>query len=574
MNAAEREERTASAKGELAAERLQVLWSGARDGLFDWDLTTDELRVSARWKAILGHAPDELGSRSDEWFRRVHPRDLEELKKAIECHLAGETPELEGEFRVLHKDSSWRWVQCRAVASADRRLLGGSFTDVTGRKRSEDRLLHEFFHEALTGLPNRALFLDRLGHALQRQRRRRGQPIAVFYVDLDRFHTVNDSLGVDAGDELLVEVSRRLSALMRLGDTLAHLSADKFGVILDGVAGERDAVRFADELGRALRPPLHLEGHELFVTASIGIALSDESHLRAMDLLRDAITAMHRAKEDGATRHELFDPEMNARAKERLQLEADLHHALDRRQFLLHYQPIIDFKSGELSGFEALLRWQHHERGLVRPDVFIPIAEETGLILPLGAWVLEEACRQACEWHASFPTRDISMAVNLSARQFEDPHLVQGVADCIARTGMDSRNLKLEMTESVVMARTHENASTLRALQDLGVRLLIDDFGTGYSSLASLHSFPLDTLKIDRSFVSRMEFEDERAEIVRTILALAKKLDMVVIAEGVETAEQLSMLRKLDCEFGQGYYFSTAIDGESAAAWIRHSPSW
>jgi diguanylate cyclase (GGDEF)-like protein/PAS domain S-box-containing protein len=558
-----------------ALDRLETTWSGARDGLWDWDVAGETLRLSPRWKAMLGYAPDEVEERPEEWFRRVHPRDLDELKKAIDAHLEKRTDLLETEFRMLHKDGSWRWILCRGMRHGTRALLGGSVTDVTALKASENQVLIEAFHDPLTGLPNKRLFLDRLELSMARRRQRPGQPVAVLYLDLDRFHTVNDSLGVDAGDELLVEVKDRIGGLLRLGDTLGRLGGDKFALLLDGIGGPREAVQFAEEVSGALRQPLHLEGVEIFASASLGIALSDSGEERPEDLVRDAITAMHRAKEDGSIAYELFDPEMNKDAKERLRLEADLHHAVERGEFVLHYQPIVSIQEERLAAFEALVRWQHPERGLIRPDLFIPIAEETGLIVPIGSWVLDEACRQMREWRdRSRHGRDVSIGVNLSARQFENPEIVPEIADCLERAGLEPDGLDLEMTESVVMARTRENAATLQSLRDLGIKLLIDDFGTGYSSLASLQSFPLDSLKIDRSFVMGMEFEDGKAEIVRTVLALARALELEVVAEGIETPEALTMLRELGCENGQGYYFSSPLDGDSAGAWLENTPRW
>jgi EAL domain-containing protein (putative c-di-GMP-specific phosphodiesterase class I) len=334
-------------------------------------------------------------------------------------------------------------------------------------------------------------------------------------------------------------------------------------------------VEFAQEIARALRRPLRLGGHEIFAQGSIGIALSRSAADRPEDLLRDAITAMHRAKRDGATVCEVFDPQMNQQAKQRLKLEGDLHHALERREFVLHYQPIVSLAEGGLAGFEALVRWQHPERGLVRPDLFIPIAEETGLIVPLGSWVLEEACRTMRGLHERFPHSDhVSVAVNLSGRQFEDGELMGAVAHALDQSSLAPERLELEMTESVVMERTRANADRLHSLRDLGIRLLIDDFGTGYSSLSSLQSFPLDSLKIDRSFVSRMEFETEKREIVGTIVALARTLHMEVVAEGIETPEQLAMLRELGCEYGQGFFFSSAVDTQSIAGWMERPPRW
>jgi diguanylate cyclase (GGDEF)-like protein/PAS domain S-box-containing protein len=558
-----------------AEPRLLATWAGARDGLWDWNLASGEVRYSPRWKEILGYADGEFADRAEEWFRRVHPHDLAALKHALSALMAGKKELVELELRMIHRSGSWRWVLFRGARGKGLELLGGSLTDVTALKLAENRLLVEASHDRLTGLPNESLFLDRLALALVRSSRRPAHSIAVLYLDLDRFHTVNDSLGVEAGDELLVEIARRLTELLRMGDTLARLGGDKFALLLEGVRGAEEAVDFAQEIGRTLKRPLRLGGHEVFAQGSIGIALARSSSDRPEDLLRDAITAMHRAKRDNSTVCEVFDPEMNQQAKQRLKLEADLHHALERRELVLHYQPIVALESGELSAFEALVRWQHPERGLVRPDLFIPIAEETGLILPLGSWVLEEACRTMRELHRRFPHSDhVAVAVNLSGRQFEDGELMGSVTHALESSELAPARLELEMTESVVMARTRENAERLHALRDLGIRLLIDDFGTGYSSLSSLQSFPLDSLKIDRTFVSRMEFEAEKREIVKTIVSLARTLEMEVVAEGIETPEELAMLRELGCEYGQGYFFSSAVDSAAIADWMERPPRW
>jgi diguanylate cyclase (GGDEF)-like protein/PAS domain S-box-containing protein len=556
-------------------ERIEALWAGSRDGLWDWDPAAGTVRFSPRWKAVLGHAGAELPDRMEEWYRRVHPHDLPDLKRALAALSAGESSGLEREVRMIHKGGQWRWVLVRGARAAGGRLIGGSLTDVTALKLAENRLLVETSHDRLTGLPNETLFLDRLALALVRHARWPDLSVGVLYLDLDRFHTVNDSFGVQAGDELLVEIAQRLTGLLRMNDTLARLGGDKFAVLMSRVRRASEAVDLADEVHRVLAQPLRLNGQEVFAQGSIGIALSSTGVERPEKLLRDAITAMHRAKRDGSVVCEVFDPQMNREAKERLRLEADLFHALERDEFVLHYQPIVALSEGRLSSFEALVRWHHPERGLVRPDLFIPIAEETGLIVPLGNWVLDHACRTMRGLHGRFPQSEhVSVAVNLSGRQFEDGELVGSVSQALSESALDPGRLELEMTESVVMARSFENAERLRELRDLGIRLHIDDFGTGYSSLSSLQSFPLDCLKIDRTFVSRMEFEEEKREIVRTIVSLARTLDMEVVAEGIETAEQLAMLRELGCEYGQGFYFSSAIDHGAVSDWMENPPSW
>jgi diguanylate cyclase (GGDEF)-like protein len=489
--------------------------------------------------------------------------------------VAGSSERLEVEFRMRHQDGGWRWMLCNGVRHPERLLVGGSFTDVTAMKKAENQILLEAFHDPLTGLPNKRLFLDRLGLALARRRHRPGHPVAVLYLDLDRFHHVNDSLGVDAGDALLVEVAGRLTQLLRLGDTVGRLGGDKFTILLDGIDGPEETMRFAEDVVAELARPLRLAGQELCLSCSVGLTISHTGNERPEDLVGEAVSAMHLAKDDGCTRFRLFDPETNVHARERLLLEADLRHAIERGELMLHYQPIVSFASGGLTSFEALVRWKHPTRGLIRPDVFIPIAEQTGQILSIGSWVLKEACRRMRTWHEQFPGGSgVSIAVNLSARQFENESLVDEVSSLLDEAGLEPNELHLEMTESVIMARTRENQLRLRALRDLGIKLLIDDFGTGYSSLASLQGFALDALKIDRSFVTGMEFEEGKAEIVRTVLALARALGLEVVAEGIETAQALNMLRELNCEQGQGYFFSSPMDGDSATAWMENPPRY
>ena len=561
-------------------ERFEALWAGSEVALWSLDLETQGLQVNHAWLTIAGLEAAEgdgstvLRRSPDFWFDCVHDHDVDELQRAIRAHVDGRSTALSFSFRFVRPDGATRHVRCHGKRSASGRWLAGSLLDVTDVKASEERMIHELFHDELTGLPNRALFLDAVGRALYASRKR-GRGIGVFYLDLDRFHTVNDSLGVSAGDDLLVEVARRIEARLAKDQMLARLGGDKFALLAEGVESSKQALRMAESIEGVLDQPLELEGYQVLAQASLGIALSRKEHRKPEDLLRDAIAAMHHAKSDGAVRHELFDPGMNARARQRLTLEAEVRRAIEREEFVLHYQPIISFETGELSTFEALVRWQSPDRGLVGPDVFIPIAEETGLVVPLGKWVLLEACRQMKSWRDSVPGGSkVAVAVNLSARQFEDPGIVDEVRHCLEITGLEPNGLELEMTESVVMARTRQNARKLKELRELGVRILIDDFGTGYSSLSSLTHFPLDILKIDRSFVSRMEFEDDKAEIVRVLCHLARRLGLKVVAEGIETTEQLSMLRDLDCHYGQGFLFSSAVDGEAAEAWIERRPRW
>jgi diguanylate cyclase (GGDEF)-like protein len=442
--------------------------------------------------------------------------------------------------------------------------------EVCERKQVEEQLRHNAFHDGLTDLANRALFMDHLQLALARDKRHEDYQFAVLFLDLDRFKIVNDSLGHIVGDKLLVGIARRLETVMRPGDTVSRLGGDEFTILLDDLGDAVEAKTVAERLLRELAMPYNLGGHEVFITVSIGIALSSPDYHRPEDILRDADTAMYRAKQLGKARYEVFNQAMHTRAMDLLWLERDLRRAVERQELFLQYQPIISLDTGALHGFEALVRWQHPERGLILPMKFIPIAEETGLIIPIGRWVLGEACRQMRQWQVMPPTNELlTMSVNLSGKQFMQPDLLEQIQELLRETGLDPRSLKLEITESVVMENIETATRTLEQLRALGVELSIDDFGTGYSSLSYLQRFPVSTLKIDRSFVSRMTESEGTAEIVGTIMKLAQTLGMDVVAEGVETEQQQAQLRALECEFGQGYYFSKPMDSDTAEAFLR-----
>ena len=442
-----------------------------------------------------------------------------------------------------------------------------SFRDVTERKSAERRLVHDAFHDALTQLPNRALFTDLLGRSLGRSRRREDYQFALLFLDIDRFKVVNDSLGHGIGDQLLVAVARRLERCVRPGDTVARLGGDEFTILVDDIEGVADATRVADRIQHELGLPFNLSGQDVFTSASIGIALSATGYRTPDELLRDADLAMYRAKALGKARYEVFDVNMHAHAVSLLQLETDLRRALDREEFRVVYQPVIEARSRRIIGFEALARWQHPQRGLVMPASFIPVAEETGLIVPVGRAVLREACRQLHEWHVQFP-RDppLTMRVNLSAKEFRQPDLEDQIARSLGAWELPAGSLRLEITESGVMDHAETAVELLRRLRHLGVCLDLDDFGTGYSSLSYLHRFELDALKVDRVFVRAIGAKGENAEIARTIVGLARSLGLDVIAEGVETREQLDVILALGCELVQGHLFAPALSAEAARA--------
>ena len=550
-------------------ERYALAARGANDGLWDWNLVTNAVYFSPRWKAMLGFREDEIEDRLEEWLGRIHDADRDRVKEEIAAHQKGLTPHFESEHRLLHKDGGFRWMLSRGLAVHDATgkalRMAGSQTDITERKVSDP----------LTGLPNRLLFIDRLGRLIKHSKRRKDHLFAVLFLDLDGFKMINDSLGHLMGDQLLVGVASRLEKCLRSSDTVARLGetftvarlgGDEFTILLDDIKESLDANRAAERLMKALAPPFVLAGKEIFTSISIGIAMSNSAYDEPEDMLRDADTAMYRAKSLGKARYEVFDADMRASVMARLQLETDLRRALERNEFRNVYQPIVALESGRIVGLEALMRWQHPTRGMIAPEEFIFVAEETGLIRELGWWSLREACRQMSKWRAcSQASLDLTMSVNLSAKQLLQPHLVEEMKKLLGETALPPEALKLEITESAVMADPAAAAEMLQQIKSLGIRLAIDDFGTGYSSLSYLHRFPLDTLKIDRSFISGSGEGGDGMEIARTIMPMAKNLRLDVVAEGVETLEQVALLKRLQCKYAQGYYFSKPLAPEDVA---------
>ncbi len=550
-------------------DRYALAVAGANDGLWDWKLQSNDIYFSPRWKEILGYGDREIVNHLDEWYLRVHPDDLPKVKSDIAAHLSGSSAHFENEHRLLHKDGSYRWVLVRGQAVRNREnvatRLAGSLTDVTQSRG----------HDPLTGLPNRILYLDRLARVVERAKRRGDYSFAVLFLDLDRFKVVNDSLGHIVGDELLVGISQRLEACVRTADTVARMGGDEFTILLEDIKEPADATRVAQRIQEALAQPFKLGGREVFTSASIGIAFGASTYDRAEDVLRDADTAMYRAKAAGKACHEVFDKAMHARALATLQLETELRRAVELQDFRVFYQPIVSLETGEVVSFEALVRWNHPTRGIVPPNEFIPLAEETGLIVQIDRWVLNQACSQMRYWQEKFPRNaPLSISVNFSKKQLAQADLLDEVDRVLTTSKIAPGTLQLEITESVIMDNAEMATAMLGRLRARNIHLVMDDFGTGYSSLSYLHRLPFTSLKVDRSFVMQMGRQSDSTEIVRTIIGLARSFGLKVTAEGVETPEQIVQLKALGCDFAQGYLYAKPIDRLGAEALLVNKQKW
>jgi diguanylate cyclase (GGDEF)-like protein/PAS domain S-box-containing protein len=550
-------------------ERYALAARGANDGLWDWNLVSGEIYFSERWREMVGVAGRTITSSPEEWFSRVHLGDLPQLKVDLAALTAGTRSHFPSEHRLRHAEGFFVWVLCRGVVVRDTDghaiRIAGSMTDITARKDLEERLRREAQFDTLTSLPNRAYAIDLLRRAIARSKRNKEQLFAVLFLDCDRFKVVNDSLGHAAGDALLRLVAGRLNACVRPGDVVARLGGDEFVLILEGVRDDEEAIVVAERVKHSMTQPLFVDGRELFMSVSIGIAMSREGVERPEDYIRDADLAMYRAKMGGRARHELFRPDMRDGAVRQMALQHELRQAIERNELRVMYQPIWSMITGRITGFEALVRWDHAEHGPMQPADFIPIAEETGLILPIGEWVMRQAAACLAQWNMRVVSETpVWMSVNVAAKQLTHAGFFQAVKDAIAETGIDASRFKLEITESMIMADSVAATGALDKLKALGIHLLMDDFGVGHASLSYLHRLPISTIKIDRYFVGRIDSNSECLEIVRTILNLSRSLGMDVIAEGVESGAQREVLQSLGCELVQGYLLSPPLDAEAA----------
>ncbi|HAA58253.1 MAG TPA: diguanylate cyclase, partial [Myxococcales bacterium] len=530
---------------------------GSSDGVWDWNLNTNDFFVSRRWKEMLGYRDDEISNVLHEWFQLVHHDDRKDLRAKLMHHIQEGEGFFVGEYRILHKDGTYSWMLCRGrtVRGATDRShhLIGTQTDISEYKAIQEQQQHDVLHDPLTGLPNRTLFLDRLEQAMVRGQQRKAYQFAVLILDLDRFKTILDSLGHSVGDQLLIDVGQRFSRLISPTDTIARLGGSEYAILLDDANGLERAPQLAERIQQSLTLPFNLSGQEVFTGANIGIASNKKRYEHPEELLRDADSAMNKAKDTGKARVEMFVTDMHVQAVTLLQMETDLRRAIERKEFRMVYQPIVSLQNGQIIGFEALVRWYKSERVAISPASFIPVAEDTGLIIPIGKWVLEESCRQMQAWRDMFfQDLPLSVNVNLSSHQFAQDDLIEQIEETLRTSGVSGKHIKLELTESVLMdsESAHSVKKVFDKLKELDILLCMDDFGTGYSSLSYLHKFPFHTLKIDRSFIKRMRKDAKHAEIVRTIISLAQNLHMKVVAEGVETTEQLADLRELGCDYG------------------------
>lgn len=561
----------------ISEERLESIFNTLEDGLISY--SSDYSRIfylNSAVENIYGYSIDECLSNPKLFIELIHPEDRARVE-AARCQLNARYNVSE-EYRIVHSDNRITWIHERSHAIFDPQhddfRIDSIIRDITEQKLAQDQLLHDALHDGLTGLPNRNLFMDRLDQVLIHSRLHTDWNFAVLFIDLDRFKMINDSLGHLVGDRFLQEIAKRIENALRSMDTVARLGGDEFTILLDNIHHEDEVVSVAERILKSIEAPIIIEENQIFSSASIGIVIDRGDYDNSANLLRDADIAMYRSKALGKGRYTVFNHAMYEQNLKMMQIDNDLRFALERQELELYYQPIIELSSNRLMGFEALIRWRHPDKGLISPGDFIPIAEETGLIVPIGDWVMGEACGQLRAWHRQFPQLDyLKLSINLSIQQIREPDLITKLDRILADTGVDCRQLRLEITETMMIDQGEETLGKMEQLRARNIQLSIDDFGQGYSSLSYLHLLPVNTLKIDRTFVNQMTLGGQNLAIIRTITILAHTLGMDVVAEGVETAEQANLLRDLGCEYAQGYFFSRPLNVAAATRAIVH-PNW
>jgi diguanylate cyclase (GGDEF)-like protein/PAS domain S-box-containing protein len=555
-------------------ERYALAVRAANDGLWDWNLKKGQIYFSPRWKHMLGFSDQEISDNPNEWFNRVHPEDITQLRTNISAHLKGLSAHFECEYRIQHSNGSYRWMLSRgmAVIGDDKAAhrMAGSQTDITLRKQAEIKLLHDAFHDSLTELPNRSLFIDRLKHVIERNKRDNSRIYAVLFLDLDRFKDVNDSLGHLIGDQLLIATAHLLKSILRPMDTVARMGGDEFVILLEEIKDVSDVTRVADRIQKKLMAATLLPNHTIFMSASMGIVLSTTGYEHPEDILRDADTAMYQAKENGRCRYEIFDSAMRDQIMLRLELESALYQAIEKEELDVFYQPVVDLKTGHIVWFEALVRWKHPIRGLMLPGEFLPLADETGLIIDIDRLMMRKASLQLVKWQEQFPNDPpLGVSVNISGKHITQSDFVEYIVQILNETGLNPASLNLEITENAVMGNYEIILEVLDKLKTHGIQVQIDDFGVGYSSLNYLSHYSIKVLKIDRSFISKITKDPDYLKIVQAIIKLTHGLGLTVVAEGVETREQLAQLNLLDCEYIQGKLISMPADDQVIYALLK-----
>ncbi len=553
--------------------RYALAAQGANDGLWDWNLNIGDVYFSPRFKAILGYAESEIGISPDEWFSRIHPDDAERVAFELKEHMEDRLAYFSSEHRILMKSGEYCWVLARGLAVKDPEgqvyRIAGSLTDISHRKRTEEKLIFDASHDTLTGLQNRTMLSERIKLLINKQRHRGGKTFAVLFLDLDRFKLINDTYGHLAGDTILVNTAERLKKCLRDVDTVVRLGGDEFVVLMEDVEDIKVAIAAAVRIQAAVQRPFTINEKDVFTSVSIGIVLSTSSHNTPEEIIRDADIALFKAKYLGRAQYAVFDPVMQQESAQQMELEKDLREAIGQENFSLYYQPIVSLTNETIIGFEALLRWKHPEKGFIDPEVFIPLAEDNDLILPLGKWVLRRACTDMASWLAKFgPGLPYSVSVNISGKQLKSIQLVEDVSSALAEAGLDPGHLVLEITESAIIKDLNTALSILLKVKEMGVRLHLDDFGQGYSSINLLHKLPFDTMKIDRSFVSGIAANSINRDVVKTIINLGHTMHKKVIAEGIEEAGEADALKDFSCENGQGYYYAKPMDKNDLETYI------